>query len=138
MLFFHPPDKTITQQLATISMCEGIIDFSGKFSPESPLEVVSMDKFHYTFYNCEPNTWMVLVSRIPANLCAVPGDATQRRTPLQVVKAGELKKPQLDEKGKPMIDKTPARVDTYASEVGHLSRRSVPQLDTYSLLAPVC
>eukprot|EP00937_MAST-01D_sp_MAST-1D-sp2_P006291 g6291.t1 len=63
VLFFHPPNSSLQQQLQRISLCEGMIDFTSKFSPEQPVHAVHMLEHHYTFVLCEPETWMVMVLR---------------------------------------------------------------------------
>ena len=42
-----------------MTMAEGLIEFSNKFS-HSSLDVVVMEKCIFGFYECEPNTWMAL------------------------------------------------------------------------------
>ena len=63
VLFFHPATASTNEQLARISICEGLIDFTSKFSPKDPVSVVHMRDHHYTFLQCEPGTWMVMIVR---------------------------------------------------------------------------
>ncbi len=67
ILFFHPADKTVDQQLQVISLCEGVIDFTRKFSPEKPCETLRMGRAHYTFFECEPETFLVMVVSLKKN-----------------------------------------------------------------------
>ena len=66
IVFFHPETATVEEQLQRISLCEGMIDFTSKFSPDKPVHNVHMLEHHYTFVECEPGTWIVMVVRRPA------------------------------------------------------------------------
>eukprot|EP00252_Welwitschia_mirabilis_P001856 TRINITY_DN1181_c0_g1_i1.p1 TRINITY_DN1181_c0_g1~~TRINITY_DN1181_c0_g1_i1.p1 ORF type:complete len:516 (+),score=102.53 TRINITY_DN1181_c0_g1_i1:312-1859(+) len=61
ILFFYPPNFSLTSQLSVIGLSEGIITFTGIFSPEAPCEVIEADKHSYIFYQPEADIWMVLV-----------------------------------------------------------------------------
>ena len=77
ILFFHPADLTVDQQLQRISLCEGVVDFSRKFSPDKACETLRLAKAHYTFFECEPNTFVVMVVSM-TNSDGEPGDATPK------------------------------------------------------------
>jgi hypothetical protein len=84
ILFFHPSGLTVDEQLQRISLCEGILDFTryqelwilhvpfcmlvnccpyaSKFSPDQSCNALYMDKSHYTFLECEPSVFMIMVA----------------------------------------------------------------------------
>ena len=58
ILYYLPEDTPLGKQLSRLTMVEGLIEFSGRFS-QSPLETVVMDKQTWAFLQCEQNLWVV-------------------------------------------------------------------------------
>lgn len=61
ILFFHPPDLLLTEQLSVIGLSEGLITFSRIFSPDAACEVIEAERHSHVFYEAEPDIWMVMV-----------------------------------------------------------------------------
>ena len=60
ILFYYPPDVSISNQLNKLSMLEGLIDFSKKFSPKENIEYVDMENDIWGFLEVEPDIWIVV------------------------------------------------------------------------------
>ncbi|CAN8233601.1 unnamed protein product [Cochlearia groenlandica] len=61
ILFFYPPDLTLSTQLSVIGLSEGLITFTRLFSPEAACEVIEAERHSHVFYEAEPDIWMVMV-----------------------------------------------------------------------------
>lgn len=59
ILYYYPEDTPLYQQLSKVTMLEGLIEFSGKFSSE-PIQSVVMDNTTWVFCNCEKDFWIIL------------------------------------------------------------------------------
>jgi hypothetical protein len=63
ILYFYPPSTPLERQLSRVTMIEGLIEFAGKFSPDS-IETVLMEKQLWSFYPAEPDVWIVAAVQI--------------------------------------------------------------------------
>mmetsp|Transcript_23066 Transcript_23066/g.55849 ORF Transcript_23066/g.55849 Transcript_23066/m.55849 type:complete len:495 (+) Transcript_23066:155-1639(+) len=63
-LFFYP-DTDSNSQKDYIGLTEGIINFTRDFSPDKPCEALRCEKTRHSFYECEPDFWMVLIMNNP-------------------------------------------------------------------------
>jgi len=72
ILYFYPPDISVFAQLSKLSMVEGLIEFTNKFSSET-VEYITMADDTWAFLQCEEDTWIV---------AAVKNDCKLRRNSL--------------------------------------------------------
>ena len=68
VLYFWPQQTSAFQQIMRVSLCCGLLDFSRSFSGKPSVDGVQMEEQYYTFYECEPEIWMVWVVRNPRKL----------------------------------------------------------------------
>lgn len=59
VLYFFPPETSVSAQLSKLSMVEGLIEFTNKFSQE-PLEYITMTEDTWAFLQCEQDTWFAV------------------------------------------------------------------------------
>ena len=62
ILFYFPSDVSVSGQLSKMSMIEGLIDFTNKFSTES-IEYVTMENDTWAFKEVEPEVWIVVAMK---------------------------------------------------------------------------
>jgi hypothetical protein len=58
ILYYYPEDTALSRQLTRLTMVEGLIEFSSRFS-STALETVVMEKQTWAFLQCEPDLWIV-------------------------------------------------------------------------------
>ncbi|XP_011629376.1 vacuolar fusion protein CCZ1 homolog B isoform X2 [Amborella trichopoda] len=61
ILFFFPIDSPLPLQLSVIGLSEGLITFTRIFSPDAACEVIEAERHSHTFYQAEPDIWMIMV-----------------------------------------------------------------------------
>ena len=59
ILFFHPPDTPINEQVSSVGLCEAIAAFSSAFSSEG-CESLHTQQGRLLSLQCEPSYWIVL------------------------------------------------------------------------------
>lgn len=62
ILYFYPNNISLSEQLGKITMLEGLIDFSSKFSLD-PIESCVLDNLTWSFYQCEPDIWIIMANQ---------------------------------------------------------------------------
>jgi len=67
IFFFHPTDTRWTDRVSHLGFCEAIINFTTTFAQidQKTVDAVHMEKSRHVFFQCEPNTWMVMVVNNP-------------------------------------------------------------------------
>ena len=58
ILYYFPQDVSVYAQLSQLSMIEGLIEFTNKFSSEI-IEYITMNDCTWAFFQCEPDIWIV-------------------------------------------------------------------------------
>lgn len=61
ILFFHPPELPLGDQLSVVGLSEGLITFTRIFSPDAACEVIEAERHSHVFYEAEPDIWMVMI-----------------------------------------------------------------------------
>ncbi|KAG8465505.1 hypothetical protein KFE25_002812 [Diacronema lutheri] len=74
LLFCHPPDHPLDEQLRALGLCEALVAFSRRFS-HSPCETVRTANRRYTLFEAEPSIWFVLVTLAPSAPPSAPRGA---------------------------------------------------------------
>jgi hypothetical protein len=59
VLYFYPQDTSVAAQLSKLSMVEGLIEFTNKFS-QDPVEYITMTEDTWAFLQCEKDTWLAV------------------------------------------------------------------------------
>jgi len=65
LLYFHPQDTEVEEQIRHVSLCLGLIDFSKTFDDDETCETVEMTDEIWVIRNPEPDIWYVMVVSLP-------------------------------------------------------------------------
>lgn len=55
------PKQNVEVQKMHVGLSEGLIGFTREFSPNAPIDSMQTEKHRYTFLECEPEFWMLMV-----------------------------------------------------------------------------
>ncbi|KAK3738728.1 hypothetical protein QZH41_018103 [Actinostola sp. cb2023] len=65
IILYIPTEEDIDRKIRNIGLCEALIKFTETFAPIKPCESLHTQKMRQTFYQPEPEYWMVMTSSIP-------------------------------------------------------------------------
>ena len=57
-ILYYYPEASLSKQLSRVTMLEGLIEFTAKFS-KAPIETAMMENQTWAFVQCEPELWIV-------------------------------------------------------------------------------